>query len=57
MHRDTTAFRHAEFYTTVNRLRDLPQMAGIEVAFAGRSNAGKSSAINTLVGRRFALRR
>lgn len=49
-------FRHAEFYTTINRLQDLPQMAGVEVAFAGRSNAGKSSAINTLVGReRFAF--
>jgi GTP-binding protein len=28
----------------------LPAPAGPEVAFAGRSNAGKSSAINTLVG-------
>lgn len=28
----------------------LPAPAGAEVAFAGRSNAGKSSAINTLVG-------
>lgn len=49
-------FRHAEFYTTVNQLQDLPPATGIEVAFAGRSNAGKSSAINTLVGRgRFAF--
>jgi GTP-binding protein len=29
-------------------LRDLPPASGIEVAFAGRSNAGKSSALNTL---------
>ncbi len=28
----------------------LPASAGPEIAFAGRSNAGKSSAINTLVG-------
>jgi GTP-binding protein len=49
-------FKHAEFYTTVNHLRDLPKVAGVEIAFAGRSNAGKSSAINTLVGRgRFAF--
>ncbi len=41
-------FSHATFYTTVNHLRDLPQHGGREVAFVGRSNAGKSSAINTL---------
>lgn len=41
-------FSQARFYTTVNHLRDLPPHGGKEVAFAGRSNAGKSSAINTL---------
>jgi GTP-binding protein len=41
-------FSQAAFYTTVNHLRDLPQHGGREVAFVGRSNAGKSSAINTL---------
>ena len=44
-------FQQAVFFTTVAHLRDLPQDAVREVAFAGRSNAGKSSAINTLVGR------
>ncbi|MDR0736741.1 MAG: ribosome biogenesis GTP-binding protein YihA/YsxC [Zoogloeaceae bacterium] len=39
------------FFTTVAHLRDLPTDAVAEVAFAGRSNAGKSSAINTLAGR------
>lgn len=39
------------FYTTVNHLKDLPKTTSIEVAFAGRSNAGKSSAINTLTRR------
>lgn len=44
-------FQHTTFYTTVNQLRDLPPPDGVEIAFAGRSNAGKSSAINTLAGR------
>lgn len=44
-------FQKAVFLTTVANLRDLPKDAVREVAFAGRSNAGKSSAINTLAGR------
>ena len=44
-------FQNASFYTSVTDIRDLPQHSGIEVAFAGRSNAGKSSAINTLTNR------
>lgn len=38
----------ARFFTTVNHLRDLPKTQVREVAFAGRSNAGKSTAINLL---------
>jgi len=38
----------ARFFTTVNHLRDLPKTQVPEVAFAGRSNAGKSTAINLL---------
>ena len=41
-------FQKAVFHTTVAHLRDLPLDAAREIAFAGRSNAGKSSAINTL---------
>lgn len=41
-------FQSAVFYTTVADLRDLPADSQCEVAFAGRSNAGKSSAINAL---------
>lgn len=41
-------FQNATFFTTVANLRDLPHDTLCEVAFAGRSNAGKSSAINTL---------
>lgn len=44
-------FNNITFYTSVNDVRDLPQHTGIEIAFAGRSNAGKSSAINTLTNR------
>lgn len=44
-------FQKAVFLTTVANLRDLPRDSVREVAFAGRSNAGKSSAINTLAGR------
>jgi GTP-binding protein len=38
----------ARFFTTVNHLRDLPRTTVPEIAFAGRSNAGKSTAINIL---------
>jgi len=38
----------ARFFTTINHLRDLPDLPVPEIAFAGRSNAGKSSAINIL---------
>jgi len=44
-------FQHAKFLTSANALSDLPPHGGIEIAFAGRSNAGKSSAINTLANR------
>lgn len=40
--------RQAVFLTTVADLRQLPLDALAEVAFVGRSNAGKSSAINTI---------
>lgn len=39
---------NASFHITVASIRDLPGDSLAEVAFAGRSNAGKSSAINTL---------
>jgi GTP-binding protein len=38
----------ARFFTTVNHLRDLPNTQVPEIAFAGRSNAGKSTALNLL---------
>ena len=42
----------ARFFTTVNQLRDLPGTTVPEIAFAGRSNAGKSTAINILTNQK-----
>ncbi len=40
------------FVSAAGSLASLPRMTGPEVAFAGRSNVGKSSLINALTGRR-----
>jgi GTP-binding protein len=42
----------ARFWRSATALDQLPPDEGAEVAFAGRSNAGKSSALNTLTGQR-----
>lgn len=42
------SYRRAEFLTSASKLSQCPPDEGWEVAFAGRSNAGKSSAINSL---------
>jgi GTP-binding protein len=47
-----SVLRHARFYMGVADSAQLPPDEGREIAFAGRSNAGKSSAINALTGRR-----
>ena len=41
-------YRQAAYTISAHQLVQLPPDAGWEVAFAGRSNAGKSSAINAL---------
>jgi len=41
-------YQTARFLTSAPTLAQCPPDSGAEVAFAGRSNAGKSSAINTL---------
>ena len=41
-------FRNAQFEISIAKPSGLPPPNGPEVAFAGRSNAGKSSAINTI---------
>ncbi|MDD3517691.1 MAG: ribosome biogenesis GTP-binding protein YihA/YsxC [Chromatiales bacterium] len=45
-------YSRAAFLTSCADARKLPPDDGAEVAFAGRSNAGKSSAINALCGRK-----
>ncbi len=41
-------YRQASFLISANHLNQLPPDTGAEVAFAGRSNAGKSSALNAI---------
>lgn len=41
----------AEFTAAAPALGALPPMEGVEIAFAGRSNVGKSSLVNALTGR------
>src|SRR5690349_23069030 len=45
-------FADAAFLRAAGSLAQLPPAGPPEVAFAGRSNVGKSSAINALLGRR-----
>lgn len=45
-------FSNATYLHTAANLQQLPPEGPPEIAFAGRSNAGKSSAINALAGRR-----
>lgn len=48
MSEQQTIYRQARFLTSAAKLDQTPSDSGFEVAFAGRSNAGKSSAINVL---------
>jgi ribosome biogenesis GTP-binding protein YsxC/EngB len=45
-------YPNVRFLTSANELRQLPPDVGAEVAVAGRSNAGKSSAINAITQRK-----
>jgi GTP-binding protein len=45
-----------QFATAAGSIESLPKMRGLEIAFAGRSNVGKSSLINALTGRKNLVR-
>ena len=47
-----SVLQQTRFFTTVDRLHQLPLLGLPELAFAGRSNAGKSTAINTLANQK-----
>ena len=47
-------FRNTTFLLSAPSIRQCPADEGIEIAFAGRSNAGKSSALNTLTDQNIA---
>ncbi len=44
------SYNNVKFLTSAAKLSQLPSDVGYEVAFAGRSNAGKSSTLNALCG-------
>ncbi|MDN7128020.1 ribosome biogenesis GTP-binding protein YihA/YsxC [Pseudidiomarina terrestris] len=52
MESTTLNFQPTVFITSAPDIRQLPEDTGVEIAFAGRSNAGKSSALNTLTRQR-----
>lgn len=49
---DHPLYRGAQYRLNAHRLSQLPSDSGLEVAFAGRSNAGKSTVINALTGQK-----
>jgi GTP-binding protein len=46
-----TFYSHAKFMTSAAEAHQLPSDSGLEIAFAGRSNAGKSTALNAITQR------
>lgn len=47
---DTVHYNHIQFLKSAHEINQFPSDRGAEVAFAGRSNTGKSSALNAITG-------
>ena len=45
-------FENIKFIKSANQVSQFPEDSGSEIAFVGRSNAGKSTALNTIFGRK-----
>lgn len=45
-------YQQASFFQSASKMSNLPTEQGYEIAFAGRSNAGKSSTLNTICQQR-----
>ena len=45
-------YHKTHFLTSSPHLKSLPEDSGVEIAFAGRSNAGKSTALNALTNQK-----
>lgn len=45
-------YQQCRYLLSAHQLNQIPAHSGIEVAFAGRSNAGKSSALNLICGQK-----
>lgn len=45
-------YHKTKFLTSAPDIRHLPEDSGIEIAFAGRSNAGKSTSLNALTNQK-----
>jgi len=45
-------YQRASYWLSAHKVNQLPDDSGFEVAFAGRSNSGKSSAINTITNQK-----